>query len=261
MTSRGWNKTALITGASGGIGLELATICAEHGHDLVLVARSHERLGAIAADLRHVYNINVLSIEQDLAKKGAAAKIMQELEDNKIELEILINNAGFGHREAIADADIKRGLDMIQVNAAVLTELTALVVSGMVKRGNGRVLNVASTAAFAPGPFMAVYHATKAYVLSFSQAIHQELKGSGVIVTALCPGPTVTHWAASAGVNVAKFNARAMSAHEVAKEGYGAMMAGRRVVIAGGKNKWRIGLLRFVPTGVALKNFSWRRGR
>lgn len=261
MPSRGWQNTALITGASGGIGLELATICAEHGHDLVLVARSHERLGAIATDLRHVYNVNVLAIEQDLSKKGAAAKIMAELDEHKINVEVLINNAGFGGREGIAEADIKRDLDMIQVNAAVLTELTALVVPGMVKRGMGRILNVASTAAFAPGPFMAVYHATKSYVLSFSQAIHQELKGSGVTVTTLCPGPTQTHWAAAAGVNAEKFNARAMSAHEVAKEGYEAMMKGQRVIIAGNKNRWRIRLLRFIPTGVVLKNFSWRRGR
>lgn len=257
MPSRGFQKTALVTGASGGIGLELATIAAENGHDLVLVARSHERLSAIGEDLRHVFNVNVLAIEQDLSKKGAAATIAQRLEENKIEVEVLINNAGFGGRETIAEADIKRDLDMIQVNAAAMTELTALLVPGMIKRGGGRIMNLASTAAFIPGPHMAVYHATKAYVLSFSQAVNEELKGSGVTVTALCPGPTHTHWAAAAGINTDKFNARAMPAREVARIGYKAMMSGKPVVITGFKNQMRVAGLRLVPMSLALRHFNW----
>lgn len=231
--------------------MELSRLCAERGHDLVLVARGHERLKATAHDFEDIYNVKVVAIEQDLSEAGAATKLAKRLDKEGIQIDALINNAGFGLGGRFDHQDIKPLEAMMQVNMATVTDLTRLLVPGMVERGYGRVLNLASTAAFLPGPYMAVYYATKAYVLSFSQAIAQELQGTGVTVTALCPGPTKTHFAAAAKMqNSRLFSGHLMSAAIVARAGYDGMMAGKEVVVPGASNKLLITISRFLPRSI-----------
>jgi short-subunit dehydrogenase len=245
--------TVLITGASGGIGLELATVCAEAGHDLVLVARSHERLKVVADNLAHTYNVKTLAIEQDLTEEGAAEKISKQAA--KMEPGILINNAGIGLGGRFDEQEPEKIDALIKLNIQALTDLTRIFLPVFVKRGYGRVLNVASTAAFMPGPFMAVYYASKAYVLSFSQALAEENRTTGVSVTALCPGPTQTHFASEAGMEHSRlFNGeKVMDAKSVARAGYKGMIAGKEVVIPGAGNRLMVGLRRFAPADLAMK--------
>jgi len=193
------NNTALVTGASSGIGLELARLFAGDGHDLVLVARSEGRLREIGEQLETAHGITATVVASDLSKPNAARDLVEALRAALIEIDVLVNNAGFGLSGAFIDNDPRTQLDMLQVNVVALTELTRLLLPPMVARRSGRILNVASTAAFAPGPLAAVYGATKAYVLSFSEAIGEELRHSGVTVTALCPGPTQSGFSAAAG--------------------------------------------------------------
>ena len=180
-------ETALITGASSGIGLDLARLFAKDGHDVVLVARSEGKLREIAAELERDFGMTAHVIVADLAKPDAPQTLVAQL---PVDVDVLVNNAGFGVLGPFVETDLAKELEMIQVNVVALTHLTKLLLPPMVARRRGRVLNVASTAAFQPGPLMAVYYATKAYVLSFSEAIADELRDSGVTVTALCPGPT-----------------------------------------------------------------------
>ena len=191
-------KTALITGASGGIGYEFAKLLAKDCNTLVLVARSKDRLKEIKKELETASPISVIVVAQDLSEPDAAEKIFRRLESEHIIVDILINNAGFGDHGAFVETDWRKEEKMIAVNISALTEMTKLFLKGMVERKSGRILNVASTAAFQPGPFLAVYYASKAYVLSFSEVIVNELKGKGVTVTALCPGPTATGFALAA---------------------------------------------------------------
>jgi len=229
-------ETALITGASSGIGLDLARLFAKDGCDVVLVARSEGKLRELAAELERDCGVKAHVIALDLAQPHAAQALVQRL---PVAIDILVNNAGFGVTGPFVETDLAKELEMIQVNIVALTELTKLLLPPMVARRRGRVLNVASTAAFQPGPLMAVYYATKAYVLSFSEAIADELRDSGVTVTALCPGPTETGFAAVADMTTTRlFNvAKPMSSADVARAGYAAMKRGRRVVIPGVKNK------------------------
>ena len=193
-------NTALITGASSGIGLELANLFARDGNDLVLVARSEGKLRQIASRLEGEFGIATRVLAADLAKPHAAQELVMTLNVHKVTIDALVNNAGFGLAGPFVATDLDKELEMIQVNIVALTELTKLLLPGMVTRRSGRILNLASTAAFQPGPLMAVYYATKAYVLSFSEAIADELRDSGVTVTALCPGPTDTGFAAVASL-------------------------------------------------------------
>jgi short-subunit dehydrogenase len=239
---------ALVTGASGGIGLELARLFAGDGHDLVLVARGGERLASVARDFEDRFAVQVRTIPRDLSNPIAPLSVYDECG----EVDFLVNNAGFGHRGAFAEEDPVLLSEMLQVNVAALTQLTRMFVPAMVERGSGRILNVASLAAYQPGPLMTVYAASKAYVLSFSEGIRQELAGTGVTVTALCPGPTRTAFAGRAGVARSGVNEAAeMDAHEVARLGYAGMMAGRSVVVPGKVN--RLGALgsRLVPRSLA----------
>ena len=181
--------TALVTGASGGIGEALARELAARGHDLVLVARSVGTLEALAAELAQAHGIIATSIGADLAASGAGRALATELRGRGLEIDIVVNNAGFADFGEFAHADLNKTMQMVALNVVTLTELTHELLPPMIERGRGRVMNLASTAAFLPGPLMAVYYATKAYVLSFSEGIAEELKGSGVTVTALCPGP------------------------------------------------------------------------
>jgi uncharacterized protein len=231
-------QTALITGASSGIGLELATICAEHGHKLVLVARSRDRLQALAADLEQRYGVTTTVIVQDLAKPGASAKLVEQLEKARIQADILVNNAGFGVGGGFAEADPQQLTDMIQVNVMAVNELTRLLLPLMIQRGSGRILTVSSVAGFVPCPNFASYAATKAYVLSWSVALNQELRGTGVTATALCPGATKTNFARQAHLaSPDRFGRRNLSAHAVALAGYTAMMKGDAIIVPSLINK------------------------
>lgn len=241
--------TALVTGASGGIGLELARLFAKGGHDLVLVARSEPKLREIAQYLGGMYHGRVEVIAADLSDRDMPEALMGELAAREITVDVLVNNAGFGESGAFADQQLGRVLDMIQLNITALTELTSLMLPGMIAARRGRILNVASVGAFVPGPLLAVYYATKAYVLSFSEALRNELKGSGVSVTALCPGPTRTGFAAAAGITGSNLfhQPGVMDAAPVAEAGYRGCMRGKAIVIPGLLNKLLVLSIRFSP--------------
>jgi uncharacterized protein len=239
---------ALVTGASGGIGLELARLLAGDGHDLVLVSRGGKRLASIARDLEDRFRVQVRTIPRDLGNPIAPLSVYDECGD----VDILVNNAGFGHRGSFVDEDPVMLSEMLQVNVAALTQLTRMFLPAMVARGSGRILNVASTAAFQPGPLMAVYYASKAYVLSFSEAIREELAGTGVTVTTLCPGPTRTEFVERAEMARGRLTgSRAMEPHEVALAGYAGMMAGKSVVIPGRVNRLGAAGARVIPRSLA----------
>ncbi|MGD0388303.1 MAG: SDR family oxidoreductase [Tepidisphaeraceae bacterium] len=239
-------KTALVTGASVGIGRDLAELFARDGHSLVLVARNEPGLGELAAKLRDQYRVNAEVIVQDLSVADGPRRIFDFLQTKSIDY--LVNNAGFGTHGPFAQSDLATQLGMLQVNVAALTHLTRLFLPEMLKRGGGRIMNVASVAAFLPGPSMAVYYASKAYVLSFSEALANELAGSGVTVTAMCPGPTKTEFQKRAGIEDSLlFKMRMMDSMTAARIGYGAMMRGRRSVVTGLSNKISVWAMRFVP--------------
>lgn len=248
-------QTALVTGGSGGIGLELAKNLARAGFDLVLVARKRDTLEAAAGQLEGKFAVKAHVFAADLRLPDAPQAIFDFLRNENIDIDVLVNNAGFGLGGEFADTAIQRELDMIQVNIAALTHLTKLFIPAMIKRRAGRVLNVASTAAFQPGPLMAVYYATKAYVLSFSEALSEELRNTGVSVTALCPGPTQTDFAEAAQMtNSRLFNAFGVAdAADVAKYGYDAMMQGKRLAIPGIRNKIIAQANRLAPRALSAK--------
>lgn len=242
-------ETALVTGGSGGIGLELAKELARNGHSVVLVARKRDPLEAAAGHIEGKFGVKATVFATDLADPGAPARIHEGMLDQGIEIGILVNNAGFGIGGAFIDTDTDRELDMIQVNITSVIHLTKLFLPQMVKRKRGRVMNVASTAAFQPGPLMSVYYATKAFVLSFSEAIAEELRNSGVTVTALCPGPTDTGFAAEANVGRSRllhFSPVALP-EDVARYGYRSMMKGERIAIPALRDKLMIQAERIAP--------------
>src|SRR5580704_272179 len=219
--------TALITGASGGIGEELARIFAAHKHDLVLVARTEDKLQSLSAELSRAHGIQSRVLAADLSDPAAPPRLFQALQDQRVTIDALVNNAGFGMRGAYAEVDYEIEARMIQLNVAAVAHLTRLFLPGMLERRSGKILNVASTAAFVPGPFMAVYYASKAFVLSFSEALSNEVQGTGVSVTVLCPGATRTEFAQAAGIADSElFRGPVMGGAEVAQIGYDAMMAG-----------------------------------
>ncbi len=242
------NKTALITGASFGIGMEFARILAREGYNLVLVARNGDRLRQLASKLEKAHGTRSLILATDLTEPGAAAYVLDQTTRAGIQVDVLVNNAGFGQYGLFAENDLEECLRQIQLNVTTLTHLTRLYLPAMLERKTGRILNVASTAAFQPGPLMAVYFATKAYVLHFSEALANELQGTGITVTCLCPGATATEFhkrANATGQRLLKFGA--MDARTVAEDGYRAMMAGRPVVISGFKNWLLAQSVRFSP--------------
>jgi short-subunit dehydrogenase len=246
---------ALVTGASGGIGLELAKLFAADGHDLVLVARDRDRLAAVARELESRHGIRATAAPADLADPAAPAALHAALEREGRRVDVLVNNAGFGLCGGFAELDASAQVEMVQVNVAALTHLTRLCLPPMLARRAGGILNVASTAAFQPGPLMAVYYASKAYVLSFSEALAGELAGTGVTVTALCPGPTATGFQSRAGMERSRMlrDLRLMDASAVARAGYRAFRAGRRVVVPGWTNRLLAGAVCFLPRGLVLR--------
>ena len=246
--------TALITGATSGIGYELSKLFAHDGYDLVLVARDRERLEKNAAELRQRYGTNVIVLTGDLALPKTPAELYAELEQRSIAIDVLVNNAGFNVYGPFAGTELQKELRMIQVNLISLTYLTKLMLPAMVKRGKGRILNVGSTGSFVPGPLNAVYCATKAYVLSFSDAIAEELAGTGVTVTTLCPGATRTEFAQRAGMEQTNlFQGPLMDSATVALIGYRALLRGKRSVVAGFMNKLTMFSIKFAPRFLVAK--------
>lgn len=240
--------TAVVTGASGGIGLELAKQFAAHGHDLVVTSRHRDPLEAVAGTIEGKFGVKVTVIPDDLTDPAAPQRLFDAIRAENVNVHFLVNNAGVGLGGEFADTDITRELELIQINITALTHLTKLFLPAMLKRKSGRILNVASIAAFQPGPLMAVYYASKAYVLSFSEALDEELRNSGVGVTCLCPGATDTNFAEMARVSNSKLFAKVTAkADHVAKVGYEAMMKGERVVIVGLGNKAIVQAERFAP--------------
>lgn len=225
-------NVALITGASSGIGKELAKIHAMNQGDLILVARRRQLLESLAAELTEKYEISVLVVELDLTTEGAVSKLVEKLNADKIQVRYLFNNAGFGGYGEFIDRNISEDLAMIQLNVTFLVELSHALANQMVKNGGGMILNTASTAGFIPGPLQATYFATKAFVVSFSQAMDQELRKKGVTVTALCPGPVKTEFIDVAGMSKSKMFDGAKTAYYTANKGYKAMMKRQLICIS-----------------------------
>jgi len=247
--------TALITGASSGLGWEFAKIHAASGGDLVLVARNIQQLNALRDSIQTGTNVRVHIFENDLSKPSAAQEIFDYTQSHQLQIDIVINNAGFGYMDDFLDAPLQKDEDMIHVNMLALTQLTKLYTPQMVQRGKGRIMNVASTAAFQPSPTMAVYCATKAYVLHFSEAIASELETTGVTITAFCPGATATAFMSVANMEESALvkDKKLPSASEVANYGYQAMMRGKRVAIHGVKNSLMVFGVRFTPRNLVTK--------
>jgi uncharacterized protein len=256
--------TTLITGASGGIGYELAKLFARDHHNLVLVARSADKLAQVATELQ-AHGVTVKTIALDLAAPPAPKFLFDQLQREGISVDILVNNAGFGAYGEFAQMPEEEILSQIDLNIRSLTELTRLFLPPMMQRRSGRIMNVASTAAFQPGPLMAVYYATKAYVLSFSEAIANEVRNnnnkvrdSGVTVTCFCPGATHTGFARRAGVeNSRLFKQAAMPAEKVALDGYRAVMEGRTLAISGAHNWFVAQSTRFAPRKMVTAVSRW----
>jgi short-subunit dehydrogenase len=250
--------TVLITGASGGIGYELAKLFARDRHNLVLVARSSDKLAQVANELQ-AHGVTVKTIALDLAQAPAPKFLFDQLQREGIAIDILVNNAGFGAFGAFAQMPEGEILGQIDLNIRALTALTRLFLPPMMQRRRGRIMNVASTAAFQPGPLMAVYYATKAYVLSFSEAIANELRDTGVTVTCFCPGATHTDFAKRAGVENSRLfkTVGAMSAEKVALDGYRAVMEGRGLAISGAHNWLVAQSTRFAPRKLVTAISRW----
>jgi short-subunit dehydrogenase len=243
--------TVLVTGASSGIGLELATCFARGGSDLILVARSEDKLRQLARALALEHRINVGVVVSDLSRPDAVGELVAEIDRRGHDVDVLVNCAGFGDRGPFAEQASERQQAVIQVNVAALTELTRRLLPGMLQRRSGGVLNVASTAAFQPGPNMAIYFATKAFVLSFTEALAEEVRGSGVTVTCLAPGPTHTAFAEAADMlDIQLFKQGVMSAPEVAVAGYRGFQRGTVLVIPGLRNQLGSFAVRLTPRAI-----------
>jgi uncharacterized protein len=240
---------AVITGASTGLGREFARLCARDGYDIVLIARSRPQLEALAAEIQQDTSRTARVIEKDLSIPDAAREVFDELTSAGLNVELLINNAGFGLVGRFWELDEEQQMRMVQLNVGALTHLTRLFLPGFVQRRRGQILNIASTAAFQPGPLMAVYYATKAYVVSFSEAMHNEVRDYGITITALCPGPTKTEFDKRAGGTNTKLlkGRNVMDANAVAQIGLAAVRAGKPLVIAGRINAVMAFLTRFAP--------------
>lgn len=239
---------ALITGGSVGIGAALADVFAAHGHDLILVSRNREKLEQRGRQIQETFGVQVTCLPEDLADPAGAKRLHEAVTERNLDVHYLVNNAGVGLYGKIATTDLDTELKMIQLNVTSVVDLTKRFLPSMIERRSGRILNVASIAAFLPGPWMSVYYATKAFLLSFSQAIDYELKPSGISVTTLCPGPTESEFKVRAGSQRSRlFQAFLMDTPLVARVGYDAMMKGQAVAIPGLLNKVISVAVRFIP--------------
>ncbi|HTR68797.1 MAG TPA: SDR family oxidoreductase [Mycobacteriales bacterium] len=248
--------TALVTGASSGIGAELARVLAREGHELVLVARREAELDALAEELKRRYGAQSTVVPADLSDGAGPALVADAVDGAGIELDVLVNNAGFGDTGRFWETDPAKTERMLAVNVVALTALTRRFLPGMCERRHGHVLNVASTAAFQPGPYMSVYYASKAYVLSFTEALAEELQGTGVSATALCPGvvPSGFQDASNVSHDAAILHTPAVkSAEFVAEAAYAAMIKGKAIVIPGALNMVGVQSLRLAPRRVVVK--------
>jgi short-subunit dehydrogenase len=253
------NKTVLITGASEGIGLEFAKLFAKEKYNLVITARNETKLNELATEIKNQNNVNVKVLVKDLSKQNAGQEIFNELKSKNIDIDILINNAGVGVFDNYWNVKLQDEINMLQVNIMALTELTILFAKDMVNRGGGKILNVASTAAFQPGPTMPGYYASKAFVLRYSQAINYEIRNKGVQVSTLCPGPTITEFQTRAKMKETNMFKRsfAMTAEEVALIGYKKLMKGRSVIITGGINWLAAMASRIAPGKISMRVVNW----
>jgi len=248
-------QTALITGAANGIGYELAYLFAQNDYNLVLIDRIETKLQRVAMYFQEQFSISVKSIVKDLSKTKSPEEIFLELQQENIQVDVLVNNAGFGTYGFFNETNLSDELEMLQVNLVCTTHLTKLFLKSMVKQGQGKILNVSSAAAFQPGPLMAVYFATKAYILSFSEALANELQNTGVTVTVLCPGTTQSAFHERTGMADSQLlkSKRMMDAATVANIGYRALMEGKTIVIPGLINKLMAKSVRFVPRNLVTK--------
>lgn len=251
-------EVALVTGASMGIGKELAKIFAADGRDLVLVARTEDKLRGLAIELEAEYGITAHVLPADLTKPSAPAEIFESLATRGLQLDYLVNNAGFGATGAFADLPLSGQMDMLHVNIDAVVALTHFALRGMLARNKGRILNIASTAGFQPGPDMSVYYATKSFVILFSEGVAEEVKKSGVTVTSHCPGATATNFADTAGnAKSLLFKLGAAPADKVARHAYRSMLKGKVVATEGFMNRLTAFSVRFSPRAVVRKITWW----
>jgi short-subunit dehydrogenase len=252
-------KTVLITGASGGIGYELAKLFAKDGYNLVLVARTAGKLSQVVDELQRQFGIAAKAVTMDLATTTAPQALFDQLQRDGIAIDILINNAGYAKYGEFTEIPLEESVGQIQLNIAALTALTKLFLPFMLQRHSGKIMNVASTAGFQPGPLMAVYYATKAYVISFSEALANELKGSGVTVTCFCPGATDTGFQYRAENDQSRLfkTLRPMDVKKVARDGYRGLMKGRTLVISGLRNWLVAETVRITPRKIATAISRW----
>ena len=246
----GQGQTALITGASAGIGVDLAECFACDGYDLILTARSEGALNEVAQRLGSAHNVKTTVIAQDLGAIGGGTALANQIGMRNLNVDVLVNNAGYGHAGALTSSDLPTQLGMIDLNVRALVELTYLFWDKMLANKRGGVLNVASTAAFQPGPLMANYYASKAYVLSFSEAMWEEARGTGVHVSCLCPGPTVSKFRERAGTGktrLARNAGAAMASAPVARMGYDAWKRNQPVKVTGARNAFQAGMVKYLP--------------
>ncbi|GAB3702746.1 SDR family oxidoreductase [Spirosoma flavus] len=249
---------ALITGATSGIGYELAKLFANDKYNIVAVARSQDDLQKIASEFSQQYGINVLTISKDLSQRQAAFEVYEEVKAKGIQIDVLVNDAGQGQYGLFVDNDVERELDLIDLNISALVVLTKFFLQEMVARNDGKILNLASIASQLPGPWQAVYHATKAFVLSFTEAIRDEVKETNVSITALQPGPTDTDFFHKAQMENSKIVQEGSLADpaKVAKDGYDALMSGDDKVISGLKNKLQVGMSNIMPESMVAANLG-----
>ncbi len=256
-------ETVLITGATTGIGYELARLFAMNGYNLVIIARNRAQLERLQKQWENEFSVKIHVIVKDLSKQSAIEEIMDSLEEHNIDIDILINNAGFGLFGPFIETPIEQELEMIQVNIVALTYLTKCLIPKMLRKKRGKILNVASIAAFQSGPLMSVYYATKAYVLSFSEALTNELAEHGILVSVLCPGPTHTQFEKRANLEQSKlFQRNVMNPEEVAKIAFRQFMKGKTMIVPGATNWILVRSTRLLPrkmvTGIVRKIQSER---
>ena len=250
----GEGQTALVTGASAGIGVDLAECFARDGYDLILTARSEGPLNEVAQRLAGAHGVKTNVIAQDLGAISGGAALANAIGMRGLKVDVLVNNAGYGHAGALTSSDLATQLGMIDLNVRALVELTYLFWDRMLANKSGGVLNVASTAAFQPGPLMANYYASKAYVLSFSEALWEEARGAGVRVSCLCPGPTESKFRERAGTGKTRLaqSAKVMPSALVARQGYEGWKRNKRVVVTGARNAMQAALVPFIPRATLL---------